>query len=287
MARERRDTLAGTASPASGWLLIENRGPWRRRAVEDTPTEPGSGRAIAERARQLNVRPLFIRRHGRKDTGRGKPDTTRRFAFVDSTTRSVSWGVYETLADIAERDWSADGPGGPPMYLTCTHGRHDACCAIAGRPLAARMAQLRPELSWECSHVGGDRFAGNVVVLPYGLYYGFVDPLDAAAIVTATEAGEVYPRLLRGRSSDAPPVQAARIAAQQQLGMTGIDDLRLVGREALPGGGWLVHMAGEAGAVRVVVEQHRVADARATCIHRQPVSMRELRAVSITVDPDR
>ena len=32
---------------------------------------------------------------------------------------------------------------------------------------------------WQSSHIGGDRFAGNVVFLPEGLYYGRVEPAEA------------------------------------------------------------------------------------------------------------
>src|SRR4029453_5830608 len=60
-------------------------------------------------------------------------------------------------------------------------GRHGACCAERGRPVAAALAQAHPEETWEVSHIGGDRFAGNLLVLPNGLYYGRLDPGPALA----------------------------------------------------------------------------------------------------------
>ena len=48
-----------------------------------------------------------------------------------------------------------------PMLLVCTHGVHDTCCAVRGRPVAAALARRWPEATWECSHVGGDRFAAQ------------------------------------------------------------------------------------------------------------------------------
>ena len=75
----------------------------------------------------------------------------------------------------------------------CAHGRHDQCCAVRGRVVAARLAAAYPEETWECSHLGGDRFAGTMVLLPHGLYYGWVDDGDAVAVVDAYLAGRVDP----------------------------------------------------------------------------------------------
>ena len=59
--------------------------------------------------------------------------------------------------------------------------------------------------------MGGDRFAANVVVLPWGLVYGQVEPWDVDLVVEETEAERMVPRLLRGRSWYAAPIQAALI----------------------------------------------------------------------------
>ena len=71
-------------------------------------------------------------------------------------------------------------PHAGPGLRVCTHGRHDTCCAERGRPVAAALAAAHPELTWEVSHIGGDRFAANALVLPHGLYYG---RLDADSVV--------------------------------------------------------------------------------------------------------
>ena len=63
-------------------------------------------------------------------------------------------------------------PADGPLFCVCAHGRHDACCAERGRPTAAALTRTHPEETWEVSHIGGDRFAPNMLVLPQGLYYG-------------------------------------------------------------------------------------------------------------------
>ena len=102
-------------------------------------------------------------------------------------------------------------PVAEPIYLVCTHGKHDPCCALRGRPVAYALAEaLAPGRVWECSHVGGDRFAGNMVSLPSGLYLGRVEPEEVSAVAELIDAGRVPVHYLRGRSSLSTPAQAAQ-----------------------------------------------------------------------------
>lgn len=252
-------------------------GPWARRAFEDGP-DPKAGALIVQRARDRGARPLFVRRHGRRPT-------PRQFAFVDAADETIGWQDYDTLADVAVADWIATTPLTQPLFLVCTHGRHDRCCAIAGRPVARQFDQLAPDVAWECSHLGGDRFAGNVLVVPTGVTYGFVDALDVPSLVAATELGQVFPPLLRGYSTLSPPAQAARATAQRDSGRTGVDQLKVIRTEALEPGCWRVTMADDDVRAGAVVVQERVPDARATCAHSHPVAMRELRVAELTISP--
>jgi hypothetical protein len=110
----------------------------------------------------------------------------------------------------------------------CTHGRHDACCAELGRPVVAALAAQHPAHTWEVSHIGGDRFAANLLVLPQGLYYGRVTPADAPAVAATHLRGQLHLDLLRGRSGFPFPVQVAELAVRRETGDTGLDAVRLV-----------------------------------------------------------
>ncbi|MDP9443415.1 MAG: sucrase ferredoxin, partial [Actinomycetota bacterium] len=109
----------------------------------------------------------------------------------------------------------------------CTHGRHDTCCAELGRPLAAALTAARPEHTWECSHIGGDRFAANLLVLPDGLCYGRVPPSRGPGLVREHLAGRVDLDHLRGRSGLAFATQAAEWHLRHRLGLTGVHDVVL------------------------------------------------------------
>jgi hypothetical protein len=114
------------------------------------------------------------------------------------------------------------------VFCVCTQGRHDACCAERGRPTAAALATSYPEHTWEVSHIGGDRFAANLLVLPDGLYYGRVPAARAAEVAARHLDGHLDLDLLRGRSGFPFAVQVAEAELRREVGETGIDAVRLV-----------------------------------------------------------
>jgi hypothetical protein len=141
------------------------------------------------------------------------------------------------------------------VLLVCTHGRHDRCCAVRGRPVAHALEQRWPDTTWECSHVGGDRFAANVVVLPSGIYLGRVEPTSAADVVGALLDGTLPAGLVRGRSSLPLPTQAAQEFARERLGRWGVDDLAPVHQEHAGRDRWRVRLGALGGPeVDVVVK---------------------------------
>jgi sucrase/ferredoxin-like protein len=110
-----------------------------------------------------------------------------------------------------------------PLLLVCTHGRHNACCARAGVPLARDLRARFGDAVWETTHVGGDRYAANLVCLPHGFYYGSLGPEEAVAAVEAYRRGEVVLDRLRGRAGLPEPAQAAEHFVRSRLGITGAD----------------------------------------------------------------
>jgi hypothetical protein len=274
-ALARGDSAVATASPVQRWLLIEQPGPWGRDALTESRFDREVAAPLARRARAENVRLLLVRRPG----GR-LADSGHRWAYADSRRgrEGLWWSVRSSDADLLSAPWdgSVGEPTSRPTYLVCTHGGHDACCALRGRPLAR--AFPAPDV-WECSHLGGDRFAANVVVLPHGFYYGQV-PGDGGELVRAHERGQVALPWLRGRAGVPAPGQAAQHHARQVLGLLGLDDLPVtaVRPTTAPGADierWTVTMAGPDGAVVAAVESRpsAVAD-RLTCRATHPAHSR-------------
>jgi hypothetical protein len=233
--------MPGTAAPAAGYVLVEQPGGWGRQALTSSRLDPDVGQALSARAIALGLRALLVRRPGRHPE-----PVRRRWAVVSSRAgREVSqWGDFGADEELLTLplDGSAGSPSYQPFFLVCTHGRHDSCCAVEGRPIAASLERVRPGAVWECSHVGGDRFAANVLAMPYGLYYGRVRPEDAEDLVAAHDRGEVLPHLLRGQSTTVPAAQAAIAHARSVLGERRLEALAPAGTIHLGGGRWQVRL---------------------------------------------
>jgi hypothetical protein len=113
-------------------------------------------------------------------------------------------------------------------YLVCTNGARDPCCAIRGPAVAQALERVRPGQVYECSHLGGHRFAANVLVLPEGLCFGRVDPPSAPALADELDARRLPLAHLRGRTAFEPEQQAAEILVRRELALAGLADLSLV-----------------------------------------------------------
>ena len=276
-AELRRDDLPGTAAPVTRWLLVEQPGGWGRNALVESRIPPSVSRQLAATAARAGLRIVMIRRPGRT------PATdTRAWAYIDSRPgrEEVRWGSYRDHIELLDvMNGSSGQPAAAPLYLVCAHGTHDACCAMRGRPVAAELDRLRPGQAWECSHIGGDRFAATVVVLPEGLYYGHVSVAAAADVVAAHDARRVVLPLLRGRSSLAAPVQAAQHHARLLLDERGIDSLPPRRVERIASDTWSVVLGDDTAEVTVCVRAETAPPVRLTCTSGRDESVRVFRLV--------
>jgi hypothetical protein len=264
------------------WLLVEQHGPWGRDALTESDLDTEAARSLTARAAMARVRVILIRR-----TGRTERSPVRRVAWVDSRPghEGIWWSTWSTAADLmaVQPDHPAGELSTAPIYLVCAHGRHDTCCAVYGRPVAAALAAIRPDATWECSHVGGDRFAPNVITLPHGLYYGQLEPADAADLVARQESGRMIPQLLRGRSAFTAPAQVAQHFARRALGEDRIDVLAPIRVDTLSPGHWRVRLAHPDGPVVVAFSARRSVDpVRLTCESRSLEHAREYVLVDVT-----
>ena len=136
---------------------------------------------------------------------------------------------------------------------------------------------------WECSHLGGDRFAANVLVLPAGLLYGRVLPFAAPEFVAAAEAGEVVGALLRGRIG-LPPARPgrARVRATSTWRCARDGELRVVHDRRASSTAWpVVRLRWPHGRPRRHGAGRAVAADGLTCANPQPNRYVAYRPVSI------
>lgn len=215
----RNDPMYGTASAGFTWMLLELPGAWGHSAFLQSPSiiDPQLGRAVVRRVEAAKIRIAAIRRHGRRPS-------EQRWRWFVAHSREGSEALYrgEVSNPSEYLDMALDGSDGTlstdPVVAICAHGKHDRCCAVRGRSACKTIAAHYPEYTWECSHLGGDRFAATMLVLPEGLCYGRVDSTDSAELVRLYRQGRLDNRFLRGRTSLPHAVQAAQYFAREAYG---------------------------------------------------------------------
>jgi len=226
------------------WLLIEHPEAWSHDVTDRilAAALPSARlRELGELRRRHGLRPLLARRPGFRA---GAP--ARRVVLVGSAHPGRRWLERVELGDLrelADLDLAAVAAGrgglGEPVtgsvFGVCTHGAKDMCCATLGRPVAQALAEVAPGQVWETTHLGGDRFAGNVLVLPDGVLYGHVSAATAGAVAAAAAAGRVIPNLLRGRTSVGMRAQVAEIAVRRVTGLHGLDEVEPLGVDPVTG----------------------------------------------------
>jgi hypothetical protein len=219
------EPLAGSAGAATDWIGIAWPKPsWHPDSALLSVGLPPAFRELEagakERGRKLAVR-VF----------------QRQSRSTENCTELVLWGhgggfkLREVpLADAPElilRHLGGEAlAGAEPLageLFVCTDGKHDPCCARLGRPLydALRAAIERAGSTLgvaECSHLGGHRFAANVLALPQGVLYGRVDAADADRLVSTVERGEVLASRFRGRIGQGELMQVAESLVRESSG---------------------------------------------------------------------
>lgn len=238
-ARTRQEKPHATASTVRRWILVEQPGPWGHDAVTESRLPASVASRLTRRATDLRARLLLVRRPG----GVERPTRACFLARTDARDWWVERFDVEDAEALLDLDMAplAEGrrPGGTPveepLHLVCTNGRHDACCAEFGRPLVTALAGRPGGQVWECSHIGGDRFAGNLVCFPHGVYFGHVDASHGPEVAGRYERGELDLPHYRGRSAYSFVTQAGEWFVRDATGLTGVDDLVFQRRDTVDG----------------------------------------------------
>ena len=288
---ERNDPLAGTAGFGERWFLVEIDGAWGTHAFLQSRLDPALGRQLVRHIEGAGIRPLAIRRTGKRADER-RQQAHWRWAAVDARAghESVRWGSVDDPRDLLDvpLDGSTGEASTEPVLCVCTHARHDQCCAVKGRSVVTALAKRHPKLTWECSHLGGDRFAATMILFPHGLHYGRVPAADAPAVVDRYRDGLVDARYLRGRSSLQNPVQAAQSFARASRGEFRVDSLLPVS-SLKQEDEWTIVLDHDGEPVTVVVAETLSEPLLSTCGATRFAPVREftLRSVSAPTIPAR
>ena len=267
-SRQAGESLGATASRIDHWLLVEYPGRWTRDVLGGSALPVGAKEHLREQLATLShARLLFIRRPDRRHA-------TERAVYAVRSGASASAAYRVPIAssgDLSSVDVTAVFAGAGekvehPLLVVCTHGKRDRCCSLYGRPLYdALQRDVPPEWVWQSTHVGGDRFAGNLVCLPEGLYFGRVGPAEAREVVTEYLDGRIELEHYRGRSCHSFPQQAAERLVREHTGQRDIGAVRFVSLRREDAHAWTVRFAAAADELVVRVVREEGAPAFLTC----------------------
>lgn len=243
-AASANEVLQATAPVARCWIVIEQPGPWGRQALTDSHFNAELGALIATKSDTTGVSVLLARHPTRLERDWDSKDRRAWIAVAAPGGMRLRAGVMPDPSVVGEWDFSAMASGHlpafgsrtqEPLFLICTHSGRDACCAVHGRSLIDSMPAS--ERIWECSHLGGHRFAPTAISLPDGYVYGRLDVTSATSIVSASTFQRMQPSGARGRTCFPPPLQAADLAVRAHIAeeaMDALDVLRVVSDRVVP-----------------------------------------------------
>jgi hypothetical protein len=254
LSRRAGEKTFGTASVGALWILLEYPHGWGRHALEDSALSAEVKNFFAATlARVRHSRLLFIK------TDRGRRDARMNLFAVRCRERApfvLRFGLerYEDVTAIDFGALAADAQGGvvtnEPLFLVCTHGRRDKCCAKFGISLYNSLRRAAGETVWQSSHVGGDRFAANLLSFPHGLFHAHMDEAAGRRVVEEYREGRMVLEKFRGRACYSQQAQAAEFFVRVASGVTGVEALRFHSSERAGAAAWRVRFS-EAAAGRV------------------------------------
>lgn len=195
-SRYFKEDIHASASNYKGFILLEHSDPFPEN-ISDAHFDKEWLKDLQNLAKKKKSKLLLIR--NRRTSFR-----TSRLIFVDCeqkrfTTLLCTPGVlmaveFEKYINSGKANWDSS-----PFFLVCTNGKKDKCCAKFGFPVFKFLENHDMGVTvFECTHVGGDRFAANAVLMPAGIYYGRLMVEDVDSLLNATKQNQVYYPNYRG-----------------------------------------------------------------------------------------
>jgi hypothetical protein len=235
---ENNESLIGTASAnTSIWFLLEVPRPWAAKALveNDLPMHVNSTLAGWVRSTPKS-RAVFI-----KKSHRPVASPSLYVAITeDNDQRLYRFSLKAEYADLAEVPLDAILMNRTidavvieePLYLVCTNGKRDNCCTKFGLPIIKAFEDIGEQNVWQCTHLGGHKYAAVVGVYPTGLYYQLFNPANVSVFKQSIEENKMPLKGLRGRTAYSGAAQAAEYFLRQHSTNFQIDAYTLLSAES-------------------------------------------------------
>ena len=224
-----REEIFATAPRVDVWFLLEYRGGWTDKAFPDSKIPEDVKKQINLDLETIpNSRLQLIKRHD--DSG----DTLKFYvARSDELEPKLFEFEIKSYEELLELDISMILEGnsnlrGEPLFLVCTNGAYDKCCGKYGVSVYREAASNENGFfTWQTTHLGGHRFAANLLHLPYGICYGRVRNFGVHKLIEDSIDRLIDLEHYRGRSCYSKDVQAADYFIRKNTGINEISAFRI------------------------------------------------------------
>ncbi|MDE0291463.1 MAG: hypothetical protein OXK19_02965 [Candidatus Dadabacteria bacterium] len=230
MSSQSGEHLYGTALEVKNWFLLEYSKVWKRDAF------PESALPVEVKEHLEGFLSSFEESRIQLIGGPGPSKGNLAFYYAHSSEFSPKLYRFEieTYEDLLSIDLPELVSTGEiekfsceeKLALVCTHGAHDGCCAVAGAEVYRELLKKEGISAWRTSHVGGHRFAANMIMLPEGIYYGRVNGGNLDDVVSSHLRGEIFLDCFRGRSCYSQTSQVSDYFLRKEIEKLGIYDIR-------------------------------------------------------------
>ncbi len=245
-SRQMGEQIFGTATRADVWLLLEYSGGWAYNAFPDSDLPDSVKNHLSDALAATPKSRLELIKQSRSTSPAELAFYVAIAGELKATLYSFRLNAYEDLLkfnipDIAAGDQAYDEfISQEPVFLVCTNGRRDSCCARFGMPVYDAMSRYARGSAWQCTHLGGHRFAANAVFLPFGICYGRLDDRDVEPAIAQYHRRQIYLDRYRGRSCYDKVAHAADYFLRLQTGSLGFQAFHLDTVQTLDTDTWIV-----------------------------------------------
>ncbi len=258
------EPLYASIKPARFWVMLEVDEAWGAKAFpQSSLSEPVKGHVDAQMKALKPSRLLLIRQQPRQVNG-GLRLFLAEASLQDPVLYEFQLPDYMALLDLDLVGLAAEPARlepfrrAAPLFLVCTNGKRDPCCAANGLPVYRALSEYLPLDIWQTSHVGGHRFSANLACMPHALFYGRVPPERAPGLARAYQHNQMDLEYLRGRGSLPEIAQAAEYFLRRHLPLSDLNALELLEHTQENENLWRVRFrqtaGGAAATVRISVD---------------------------------
>jgi len=252
LAQTNNAPLYGTAAQFNVALLIEYTNPWRNKALGNNNLPAAVNDWLdAQKVTIPGFRPFFIKRENQLSTEHPFGSGTVYLSVADSARLLLYKFAINGADDLVALDLPAiiagetdHQPVDENLVAICTNGTHDRCCSKFGLPVYRAFRQETDIETWQCTHIGGHRYAATGLTLPLGIVYGFLTPEIVPTIAQSIRNRQIHLPTYRGRTFYSGHVNAADYFVRAKSKKADVDALSLLAEADMSdsdaGKNWLV-----------------------------------------------